>query len=238
MWQKDEPCPSDVTIVTAQAQGWELTSIPQGEMVNALAEDGFPAAVVAHGLRTYCNVAGGGGGEGGDGGGGGGGGVSKGGSTTLWCVDAARVCTAKASQLLDSAPGAGRGGVAVGGGGGGGAGGGATRWRLNDFTNKWRGLLPEELRNACHDTLLRGLALVEKAADGSDGVVRPFRAEQLSKVPKERFNALFALKPRWTMEELEPYMAAVPGMTVETQLLKFTRVSQPTAASTPVYSKR
>jgi sister chromatid cohesion protein DCC1 len=40
------------------------------------------------------------------------------------------------------------------------------------------------------------------------------------------------------MEDLEPYMMGVPGMTVETQLLKFTRVSQPTAASEPVYSKR
>jgi len=57
-------------------------------------------------------------------------------------VDAARVCTAKASQLLDSAPDAGGGGVAVGGGGGGGAfsaGAGATRWRLGDFMDKWWG---------------------------------------------------------------------------------------------------
>lgn len=57
-------------------------------------------------------------------------------------------------------------------------------------------------------------------------------------MPRERFDALFALKPRWTMEELEPYVMGVPGMTVEAQLLKFTRVSQPTAAATPVYSKR
>jgi|AntAceMinimDraft_1070359.scaffolds.fasta_scaffold108983_1 hypothetical protein len=43
-------------------------------------------------------------------------------------------------------------------------------------------MVPEELRPACHDSLLRGLALVERAADGSDGVVRPFRADQLPKV--------------------------------------------------------
>jgi hypothetical protein len=137
-----------------------------------------------HGLKTYCNVAGGGGG----------GGAST--ASTLWCVDAARVCAAKASQLLDSAPGAGRGGVAVGGGGGG-SGGGAARWRMGEFMAKWKGLLPEELRNGCDDSLLKGLALIEKAADGSDGVVRPYRSDHLSKVPKERFDALFALKPRW-----------------------------------------
>jgi hypothetical protein len=70
----------DVTVVTAQAQGWELTRIPQGGMVHELAADGFPAAVVVHGLKTYCNVAGDDGGDGAsggrgeDGGGGGGGG--------------------------------------------------------------------------------------------------------------------------------------------------------------------
>ena len=147
----------------------------------------------------------------------------------MWCVDAARVCTAKASQVLDSTPGA-----AAGRGGG----GGAARWRLGDFLSKWRDAVPEELRNACHENLLRGLALVEKAADGSGGVVRPYRADQLSKVPKERFDALFALKPRWTREELDPYMQSAPGMTVEAQLLKFTRVSQPTADAVPLYSKR
>jgi sister chromatid cohesion protein DCC1 len=40
------------------------------------------------------------------------------------------------------------------------------------------------------------------------------------------------------MDELEAYLVGVPGLTVEAQLLKFTRVSQPTAAATPVYSKR
>jgi len=56
--------------------------------------------------------------------------------------------------------------------------------------------------------------------------------------PADRFNALFALKARWTMEELEPYLKAVPGMSTEAQLLKFCRVTQPTAAHTPSYSKR
>ena len=211
----------DVTVVTAQAEGWELTRIPEGKMVDALAADGFPAAVTQHGLRTYfvaageetAAAAGGGGGEG-----------TATAGRTLWCVDAARVCRAKASQLLDSAPG--------------GGGGGPTRWRLTDFIGKWRDALPEDLKGACDEGLLKGLALVERAADGGDGLVRPYRADRLSKVPKERFQALFALKPRWTRDELEPYVNGLLGMTVEAALLKFTRVSQPTANAVPVYSKR
>jgi hypothetical protein len=45
-----------VTIVTAQAQGWELTSIPEGPMVTALAGDGFPAAVVVHGRGLHSST--------------------------------------------------------------------------------------------------------------------------------------------------------------------------------------
>ena len=45
-------------VVSAQAHGYELTRIPQGGILAALSDDGFPPAVVVHGLKTYCNVAG------------------------------------------------------------------------------------------------------------------------------------------------------------------------------------
>ena len=34
------------------------------------------------------------------------------------------------------------------------------------LTERWRAMVPEELRPGCHDSLLRGMALVEKAPDG------------------------------------------------------------------------
>ena len=82
------------------------------------------------------------------------------------------------------------------------------------------------------------LALVEKAADGGGGFVRAFRASQLPRNLKERFAAIFAFKPRWILEELEPYLEATADATVEAQLLKYTRVSQPDAKATATYSKR
>ena len=68
--------------------------------------------------------------------------------------------------------------------------------------------------------------------------MRVFRDVDLPKHPRERFRAIFALKPRWQMDELEAYIAATSDETVEAQLLKYTRVSQPTTDAVPVYSKR
>ncbi|EEH52035.1 uncharacterized protein MICPUCDRAFT_53535 [Micromonas pusilla CCMP1545] len=209
----------DVAIVNAQVEGWPLTKIPEKDAVEKLAEDGFPEAVTQHFLRAYCHPNS---------------------ADASWSVDATKVCVAKASGLLDE-PVAASGGGGGGGGGPGGGGVNAGRWRLRDFVERWRESVPEELRDVVDASLLRGLALVDKTAgvDGSENAfVRPFRADRLPKTPKERFHALFTLKPRWTMDELEPYVVGTREMTVEAQLLKFTRVSQPTADATPVYSKR
>jgi sister chromatid cohesion protein DCC1 len=40
------------------------------------------------------------------------------------------------------------------------------------------------------------------------------------------------------MDELEHYIAATSDETIEAQLLKYTRVSQPTTDAVPIYSKR
>jgi sister chromatid cohesion protein DCC1 len=207
----------DVAIVNAQVEGWPLTKIPEKEATEKLAEDGFPEAVTRHFLRAYCHPNS---------------------ADASWSVDATKVCVAKASGLLDEPVAASGGGT---GGGPGGGGVNAGRWRLRDFVERWRAAVPEELRDVVHASLLKGLALVDAAkagGDGGDAFVRPFRADRLPKTPKERFLALFTLKPRWTMDELEPYVVGTKEMTAEAQLLKYMRVSQPTADATPVYSKR
>ena len=207
----------DIAVVTAQGNGWELGAIPGGAVANAMIADGFPAAVTAKALATFCSRAGGGGGGGGGGGDG---------DDVTWSVDAAKLCAAKASRVLDEAPP------------GGGGGSGAPRWRLDAFLERWRSKTPEDVRGGCVEANLRGLALVDKAADGGGGFVRAFRASQLPRNLKERFAAIFAFKPRWTLEELEPYLKATADATVEAQLLKYTRVSQPNAKATATYSKR
>jgi sister chromatid cohesion protein DCC1 len=203
----------DIAVVTAQGNGWELGAIPGGAVANAMIADGFPAAATAKALAAFCSRAGGGGDDGD-------------GDDVTWSVDAAKLCAAKASRVLDEAPP------------GGGGGSGAPRWRLDAFLERWRSKTPEDVRGGCVEANLRGLALVDKAADGGGGFVRAFRASQLPRNLKERFAAIFAFKPRWTLEELEPYLEATADATVEAQLLKYTRVSQPNAKATATYSKR
>ena len=96
-----------------------------------------------------------------------------------WSVDAAKLCAAKASRVLDEAP--------TGGGGG----SGAPRWRLDAFLERWRSKTPEDARGGCVEANLRGLALVEKAADGGGGFVRVPRGSTPRNL-KERFAAIFA----------------------------------------------
>ena len=201
----------DIAMVTAQGNGWELGAIPGDAVANAMIADGFPAAATAKALATFCARASG------DGDGDG----------VTWSVDAAKLCAAKASRVLDEAP--------TGGGGG----SGAPRWRLDAFLERWRSKTPEDARGGCVEANLRGLALVEKAADGGGGFVRAFRASQLPRNLKERFAAIFAFKPRWILEELEPYLEATADATVEGAAAQVhARVSQPDAKATATYSKR
>ena len=138
-------------------------------------------------------------------------------------IDAKKVCRSVASRMLEgSKPAA------------------AGRLRLGEFLTAWRDGCNEELRAACTRDLLKGLALIEKGASGKEeeALVRVFRDVDLPKQPRDRFRALFALKPRWQMDELEHYIAATSDETIEAQLLKYTRVSQPTTDAVPIYSKR
>lgn len=149
--------------------------------------------------------------------------VEKNGSSSF-AARAASICAFKAGRLLDAPANA----------------AGGAKWRLDAFVDRWRARVPEPFRDACEASLLAGLALVEKAGgeNASQRIVRPLKASSLPRDPKARFAALFAFKPRWTLKELAPYVVPTADATVEAQLLKFTRVTQPDAKATAVYSKR
>ena len=222
----------DMLVVTAQARGMSLDAVDEAAVTAAMAADDppIPAPVTRFVLREYAEARDHPG-------------VLSGGevpSCPVWRIDAKKVCRAKASRMLEGSKAAAAGrlrlverlslpGHARAG-----------RLRLGEFFADWSGGCNEELRSACTRDLLKGLALIEKGASGrdEDALVRVFRDVDLPKHPRERFRAIFALKPRWQMDELEAYIAATSDETVEAQLLKYTRVSQPTTDAVPVYSKR
>ena len=204
----------DMLVVTAKQQGMSLDAVDEAAVTAAMAADDppTPAAVTLFVLREYAEAQAPGGAA-----------TAGGESPCVWKIDAKKVCRAKASRMLEGSKAAAAG-----------------RLRLGEFLADWSGRCDEELRSACTRDLLKGLALIEKGASGrdEDALVRVFRDVDLPKNPRDRFRAIFALKPRWQMDELDAYVAATSDETVEAQLLKYTRVSQPTADAVPIYSKR
>ena len=137
-----------------------------------------------------------------------------------WALDEERVCRALAERVL-------RDGV------------GLKNWRLVDMMETWRNKLSEIGLGAVEvrEEYLAGLALIERPEKATEAFVQTFIAKDLPTEPQDRFKALWALKPRWSMAELEPYLKgqARPGQTIESQLLKHCRVIQ---GKPVLYSKR
>jgi sister chromatid cohesion protein DCC1 len=142
------------------------------------------------------------------------------GDTATWALDEERVCRYLAMNVL-------RDGVGV------------KNWRLVDMMDKWRVALNEiNLHDVeVKEEYLAGLALIERPERATEAFVTTLIASEIPTEPEARFKALWAVKPRWSMAELEPYLKgqARPGETIESQLLKYTRVTQ---GATPMYSKR
>jgi sister chromatid cohesion protein DCC1 len=203
----------DVLCVAADANGWPLSAVPSIEMCDALVLDGFPKPLTAYAIARFFERV-----ETSD--------DEKQTEASTFAARAASICAFKAGRLLDAPANASSG----------------SKWRLDAFMEKWRACVPEPFRDDCDVSLLAGLALVEKAAGENAPIgasaVRRLKASSFPREPKARFAALFAVKPRWTLAELTPYVQANAEMTVEAQLLKFTRVTQPDAKATATYSKR
>eukprot|EP01034_Spumella_vulgaris_P021397 gene21397-27427_t len=62
-----------------------------------------------------------------------------------------------------------------------------------------------------HEHLLRGLALREPIAGNNSFAYKYFSIADLSLDPKTRFSQLFAVKPRFRLDELEPYLVGLFG---------------------------
>lgn len=63
-------------------------------------------------------------------------------------------------------------------------------------------------------SMLRSDVLLETMA--GERIIKYFPLGRLSKAPAQRFNELFAVRPRWQLSDLEPYLS---GLQVQQSLL-------------------
>ncbi|XVE99906.1 hypothetical protein REPUB_Repub03eG0241500 [Reevesia pubescens] len=86
--------------------------------------------------------------------------------------------------------------------------------------------------------MLEGEVLTEKLA--VETWVHAFSVSSLPSTPAERFSILFKERPQWEWKDLEPYIRDlnVPGLSSEALLLKYTRRTQTTIDTEPVFSAR
>ncbi|KAH7293250.1 hypothetical protein KP509_28G017500 [Ceratopteris richardii] len=201
-------CVFELILLNAMQHDWSLQGLKEKEVVSALMADGYSAQIVIHCLATY-------------------GqrvslafeaGIASNGSYDLdshvWELNERHVCLHYANQLLSS----------------------ASRWRVDDFVDAWQQNLPSGVQASLD--MLKGKILIEKL--GSDSWLYPFSVANLPSNPAERFAALFRERPRWEWEDLEPYISDLraPGKSVDALLLKYTRRTQPTAETPPIFTAR
>eukprot|EP00850_Spirogloea_muscicola_P004973 SM000022S07187 [mRNA] locus=s22:404176:405880:+ [translate_table: standard] len=216
----------DVLLLTAAEHGWPLHALPERGAVAALAAAGYPPATTRHCLQLlggqpaavpalvpehHCN-----GGEVamleyGDG---------NGECEVSWVLDSIRVCVHVAHQLLAAGPQAGV--------------------PLDSFMTAWAAGVPP----GCGPPLvsmLRGEAIMEPPSSAAaTPVVRLLPVSTLPKSARERFAVLFAERPRWLWDDLEPYLRDLPapGQSVEALLLRHARRLQPHPSMPPLYCAR
>lgn len=97
------------------------------------------------------------------------------------------------------------------------------KFNLHDFLEVWQQSVPEEI--VTDQKYLSGLAIIDQSAKPPN--IQHFAVESLSLNPSERFESLFEVKPKWTREEIEPYIKnlCLEGQSVSTLLTKYARSS-------------
>ncbi|KAG6549822.1 hypothetical protein Mapa_008803 [Marchantia paleacea] len=197
-----------ILLSTAVQNDWSLKALRGSEVIRSL-EAHFPAPVVISCLDKF-GVRAGPAPEN----------PAKGqessgsGAADLWALDDEKICVHYAKLLLRA----------------------KTKWKLEEFLEEWAMITPSWM--SVDLNMLRGEALVEKV--GVESWLHHFSCSLLPCRPDARFTALFSRRSKWEWEDLEAYLKdlKVPGQSVEAMLLKYTRKSQPTPTSTPVYTAR
>ncbi|XP_052192174.1 uncharacterized protein LOC127801272 [Diospyros lotus] len=110
------------------------------------------------------------------------------------------------------------------------------KMKMDNFMAEWMRKIPEGMQ-ASFD-MLEGEVLTEKL--GIETWIHLFSVSSLPSTPAACFSMLFQERPKWEWKDLQPYIRdlSVPGLSSEGLLLKYTRRSQPTPDSEPVFSAR
>lgn len=133
--------------------------------------------------------------------------------TCMWSLDEKQVCVHFAKRILEGG-----------------------KKRMETFMAEWMRKVPEGMHATIE--MLEGEILTEKL--GIETWIYGFSRFALPSSPAERFSVLFQERPKWEWKDLEPYVRdlKVPGLSSEGLLLKYTRRTQPTLDSEPVFSAR
>lgn len=131
----------------------------------------------------------------------------------LWRLDERKVCVHFARGIL-------RGG----------------KMKMESFMEEWGRMVPE--RMCANFDMLEGEVLTETL--GIQTWVYAFSISSLPCDPAARFSALFHERKKWEWRDLSPYIRdlSVPGLSSDALLLKYTRRTQPTPDSEPVFTMR
>ncbi|CAM8926546.1 unnamed protein product [Rhodiola kirilowii] len=132
---------------------------------------------------------------------------------SIWSLEEKKVCIHFARKVL-------RGG----------------KMKMDDFMDEWAKKIPKGMHGSFD--MLEGEVLTEKF--GIHTWIRAFSASYLPSNPAERFAILFKEQAKWELKNLQPYIRdlSVPGSSLEDLLLKYTRRTQASVDSEPVFSAR
>lgn len=112
-------------------------------------------------------------------------------------------------------------------------------WQRADFLQAWAANVPGV--EAPDECLLQGIAILENTGKKGEGeTFRYLPSHLLPEDPGARLEKLFATKPRWSLEELRPYMAPLckPQQALEDLLLKHTRIITDPASEALLYTAK
>jgi sister chromatid cohesion protein DCC1 len=97
-------------------------------------------------------------------------------------------------------------------------------FNLSEFLTMWQQAVPEGVQTDVKH--LRGLSLVDDSK--TPNVIKYFPEWKLTENIQDRLVVLFALREKWTLEELEPYVEKLTTtkLNANALLTKFSRVSK------------
>ncbi|GAX81990.1 hypothetical protein CEUSTIGMA_g9418.t1 [Chlamydomonas eustigma] len=201
----------ELIISSCQQLGHSFIRVPATEVCESLRECGVNPAIAMHCLEAYGSPAGDD--------------ISSsnpadtrccaaGSASKFWALNESKVCKYFAGKLLTC----------------------GRQMSTVEFMNKLKDAVPDGMQPSLES--LKGEVLMTGKSQNTQ--VKAFPLSALPREPAKRFAALFAERPKWNADDMEPYISdlKVPGLTTGALLLKYARVSQTSPQDPIIYSMR